>query len=127
MVNDEMKSKILNSFDRDKTRFEASDLQRALLLLQDSKGQEENDDEEAEFVDAFVAMGGNADKSGYVEKSTIEHVIRDFELTIDIGEFLDQIPSDTIDFQNFCRLFEQPFDDTKSMKSAVSLRSVGTL
>ena len=124
MITDDVKSKILNSFERDKNRFDNSDFQKVFELLQESKGDEEKDEEEAEFIDAFVAMGGNADKSGYVERSTIELVIQDFELTINISEFLDQIPSDSIEFGDFCRLFEQQYEDAKSVKSMVSLRSV---
>jgi hypothetical protein len=66
-------------------------------------------------------MGGNANKTGYVEKETIRAVIEQFELTIDIQEFLDHLSSPRIEFNEFCALFDQPFDDTKSH---VSLRSV---
>lgn len=68
-------------------------------------------------------MGGSADKEGYVHKSTIEEIILSFELTIDVQEFLDQIPEEMINFESFCQLFEQPFDDSKSM---LSMKSVGS-
>lgn len=75
------------------------------------------------LVDAFMAMGGNFDKSGFVEKSKIVKVIEEFELTINIDEFLDKIPGERLDFENFCDLFDTPFDDSKS---SASMRSVGT-
>lgn len=37
------------------------------------------------IVDAFVAMGGNPDKSGYVDASKLIKIIKDeFKMTIDI-------------------------------------------
>jgi hypothetical protein len=66
-------------------------------------------------------MGGENDTSGYVEKQTIEDVINDFGLTINIQEFLEKVDGDRLNFAAFCDLFETPFDDTKSM---VSLKSV---
>lgn len=66
-------------------------------------------------------MGGNPDCSGYVDKDTIRAVIEQFELTIDIQEFLDKVPEPQLNFDDFCNLFDQPFDDTKSH---LSLRSV---
>lgn len=74
-----------------------------------------------DVVDAFVAMGGNPDKTGVVLKKRIEEVIREFELTIDIEEFLDKVPGEELNFDDFCHLFDTPFDDTKSM---MSLKSV---
>ena len=41
-------------------------------------------------VDAFVAMGGNADRSGYVSKETIINIIKnEFELSYNMEAFLD--------------------------------------
>ena len=41
--------------------------------------------EEDDLVDAFVAMGGNSDKTGTIDaKSLIKIVKNEFELTIDI-------------------------------------------
>jgi hypothetical protein len=45
-------------------------------------------------VDAFVAMGGNPDRSGYVQKKTIIDIIQhEFELTFNIEEFLEELDS----------------------------------
>lgn len=38
-----------------------------------------------EYLDAFVALGGEPNKEGYVEKSTLIEIIKEqFELTIDM-------------------------------------------
>jgi hypothetical protein len=46
-------------------------------------------------VDAFVACGGNADKSGHVERQTLVKIIKtDFGLQINIEELIDAIDAD---------------------------------
>jgi hypothetical protein len=48
----------------------------------------EEQKEENDLVDAFVAMGGNPDKSGWIDaKALIKTVKKEFELTIDIEVF----------------------------------------
>lgn len=43
------------------------------------------------IVDAFVAMGGNQDKTGVVKKEKLIDVIKnEFELTIDIEELIEK-------------------------------------
>jgi hypothetical protein len=57
-------------------------------------------------VDAFVALGGNPDKSGQVKKSAIETVKKEFELTFDI-ELLVDSAGDSLDYTAFKSIFEQ--------------------
>lgn len=46
-------------------------------------------------MDAFVACGGNADKSGCVSRETLIRIIKhDFGLTIDIEELIDTLDTD---------------------------------
>lgn len=46
-------------------------------------------------VDAFVACGGNSDKSGNVHRETLVKIIKhDFSLTIDIEALIDDIDTD---------------------------------
>lgn len=72
-----------------------------------------DDDEEDDLgklylVDAFVAMGGNKDKSGIIDTERLINVIRhQFEMTIDIEKLIEEIDQDqnhTIDFDEFKRL-----------------------
>jgi len=47
------------------------------------------------MVDAFVAVGGNADKSGAVSRERLVQVIKhDFGLTIDIDKLIDAVDTD---------------------------------
>lgn len=46
-------------------------------------------------VDAFVACGGQPDKSGHVERATLVKIIKhDFGLQINIEELIDAIDAD---------------------------------
>lgn len=128
-MNDEIKSKIINSFEREKTKLDANDFERVVSMLQEAKhADEEETEEESDFsklgvtpVDAFVAVGGNPDTSGTVLKRTIEEAILSFDLKIDIQEFLDQISSNELTYEDFKSLFQKMPDDNKS---SISVKSV---
>ena len=98
-------------------------------MLQEAKhADEEETEEESDFsklgvtpVDAFVAVGGNPDTSGTVLKRTIEEAILSFDLKIDIQEFLDQISSNELTYEDFKSLFQKMPDDNKS---SISVKSV---
>lgn len=54
-----------------------------------------NEDDETDTRDAFVAMGGNEDCSGKVLKDKlIEIVKKEFELTIDIENLIKEVDED---------------------------------
>lgn len=79
-------------------------------------------------VDAFVALGGGADKSGYVAKNTLISTIKnEFELIFDIDtlmEGLESVDQDRLDYSTFCALFEQ---DKKTLGRKGSVLSVRRL
>ena len=80
----------------------------------------------SKIVDAFVALGGDPDRSGRVRKQTIINVIKnEFELAFDMEDFLEKVgaTSDELDFQSFCLLFDGR-DDDKSVSRAHSVLSV---
>ncbi|KAF1793832.1 EF-Hand 1, calcium-binding site [Phytophthora cactorum] len=52
-------------------------------------------DDESDFIDAFVACGGNPDKTGHVERKMLVQLIKkDFGLPIDIDRMLDELDTD---------------------------------
>ena len=85
-------------------------------MVESHKNRSENLDDENDLLDAFVACGGNADKSGCVkvgefgrrhcplslnptrtlfQKDTMIHIIKyDFGLTINIEELINKIDTD---------------------------------
>ncbi|EGR29126.1 hypothetical protein IMG5_162290 [Ichthyophthirius multifiliis] len=73
--------------------------------------------------DAFVALGGNIDKSGFVKKKLIMEIIKkEFDLIIDIEDLIDRSQSSQqeIDFSDFCQIFENGGEEIKSKVSLLS-------
>lgn len=73
-----------------------------LKALQLQKKNERKRDAEADLIDAFVAMGGEKDKSGFISAESLHKVIKDdFGLTIKIDELLDDLDTNNDGFVNF--------------------------
>jgi len=76
-----------------------------LAVVESQKNRAENLDDENDMIDAFVACGGKADKSGHVKRETLIKIIKhDFGLTIDIEELINKIDTDgsgEIEFDEF--------------------------
>lgn len=54
-----------------------------------------NEDEDSDTKDVFVAMGGQPDGSGSIDTSKLVEIIKkEFELTIDIENLIDEIDKD---------------------------------
>ena len=69
--------------------------------------EQENDADE--YLDAFVALGGQPDKEGNVSKENLIEIIKaEFELTIDMEDFLRKIGgnSEEINYYQFCVLLD---------------------
>eukprot|EP00976_Prorocentrum_cordatum_P082707 1184928-Prorocentrum_minimum.AAC.2 len=47
-----------------------------MQLILSQKVQQEHEDNESDTIDAFVALGGNPDKSGVVKTAKLSHVIK---------------------------------------------------
>lgn len=55
-------------------------------------------------VDAFIALGGNADKTGQVSAEKLRLIVKEFGLTIDIERLIREVDTDHsgfIDYQEF--------------------------
>lgn len=80
------------------------------------------------IVDAFVAMGGDPERTGTIKKSKLIEIIKEeFELTIDMEEYLQRIggESDDIDFFQFCLLLDAGTSGNPSrVSSIISMRSM---
>eukprot|EP01138_Halocafeteria_seosinensis_P009262 gb/GECG01009465.1/.p1 GENE.gb/GECG01009465.1/~~gb/GECG01009465.1/.p1 ORF type:complete len:149 (+),score=34.71 gb/GECG01009465.1/:1-447(+) len=79
-----------------------------LKVIEKQKERAETFDDESDMVDAFVACGGNADKTGHVKRETLVKIIKeDFGLTIDIEKLIDDIDEDgsgEIEYNEFKQL-----------------------
>lgn len=79
-----------------------------LRVITNQRSRRLEADDDTDMLDAFMACGGNADKSGCVERSTLVRIIKqDFGLEIDIEELIDAIDADgsgEIEFGEFKEL-----------------------
>jgi calmodulin len=76
-----------------------------LKVVETQKKRAENPDDENDMIDAYVACGGQPDKSGHVKRDTLVKIIKhDFGLTIDIEDLINKIDTDgsgEIEFDEF--------------------------
>lgn len=125
-LHDHLKKRISDELEKQGVR--NIDLSVALQMVNDVKEWEEDEDDlNDDYVNAFVAMGGSPDRTGIVKKETIINLIKnEFELTFDIEELFEKsnLHTDDLDFQAFCTLFEGNPDDEKSISRANSLLSL---
>ena len=74
-------------------------------VVESQKKRAENFDDENDMIDAYVACGGQPDKSGHVRRETMIQIIKyDFGLTCDIEDLINKIDSDgsgEIEFDEF--------------------------
>lgn len=79
-------------------------------------------------MNAFVALGGNNDKSGSVQKTVLVNIVRkQFELTFNIEDFLDFATEDSeLDYLTFSNIFAQAIENGSqpNIGSRNSIRSV---
>lgn len=55
-----------------------------------------------------MALGGKADKSGYVNKGALMEIVkREFELSLDLENMIEGLQTDNLDYELFCSIFEQ--------------------
>ena len=82
---------------------------QTLTYLKELELQDEQNNESDEYLDCFVALGGQPDKEGAVSKESLIHIIKEeFELTIDMEDFLRKIggSDDDINYYHFCVLLD---------------------
>jgi calmodulin len=62
-----------------------------LKVIDSQKAKLASDHDESDMIDAFVAMGGCADRSGNIEAEKLRRTIKAFELTIDIERLIKEV------------------------------------
>lgn len=77
-------------------------------------------------MDAFVALGGQPDKSGCVNKSVLMEIVkREFELSLDLEAVIEGVQGENLDYELFCSIFEQDKEKNEGrLASAASQRSL---
>ncbi|DBB05902.1 TPA: hypothetical protein ACH3X3_009902 [Trebouxia sp. C0006] len=85
------------------------DLDEFLRLVESQKQVGGADADDTDTVEAFVALGGKADRSGKVLIEKLRNTIKEFELTIDLDVMLaelDKEQSGSIDYKEFKSLLD---------------------
>merc|ERR1711964_30178 len=91
-TSDQELFRIIHEIDNDGTGIEFGDFLK-IIENQKKKGDEEEDD--GDTLDAFVALGGNPDRSGCVDASMLIRIIKEeFQMTIDIEKLIKEIDTD---------------------------------
>uniref|UniRef100_A0A7S0RS27 EF-hand domain-containing protein n=1 Tax=Pyramimonas obovata TaxID=1411642 RepID=A0A7S0RS27_9CHLO len=81
--------------------------QQCVELLENMKKRDNKERGDKGTVAAFVAMGGNEDKSGELNTERLKTVVKDYRLSINIDGLLLDIDSDSsgyIDYEEFMTL-----------------------
>lgn len=63
-------------------------------VIQINKQLGAKDAEENDTVDAFVSLGGNADKTGRISRDKLKAILEEFELTINLDRLLAEADRD---------------------------------
>ncbi|GHP10857.1 SH3 domain-containing YSC84-like protein 1 [Pycnococcus provasolii] len=75
-----------------------------LKVIENQKAAQAAADDDSDTVEAFVALGGNPDRSGEISTDKLRAVIQEFQLTIDIEKLIadtDKDGSGQIDYEEF--------------------------
>lgn len=80
------------------------EFQEFVHAIQINKAMSEKNSSEQETLDAFVALGGQADKGGKVPTDRLRAVIAEFELTLNVEKFIADVDKDAsgyLDYEEF--------------------------
>lgn len=73
---------------------------------------------EEDTLEAFVAVGGNCDKSGQVIADSLIKIIKDFQMTINIEQLIKEVDTDNsglIEYDEFETMLSQEQQNTKDV------------
>ncbi len=62
-----------------------------LRVIENQKEQAVKATDDSDLLDAFVALGGRADKGGQIETGKLIRIFTEFELTVDIEKLIEEV------------------------------------
>ena len=121
LINEEKKFEIFN-FIKNPLKIDYNLFMKILLFLLNEKEGVSSEQINFDYIDAFVALGGNLDGSGFITVLLLKKALEEFQLCIDLKKVLIDIgvEGDNIDYFLFCKLFDTPIFDNQSMHSLFS-------
>merc|ERR1711972_1204637 len=80
-----------------------------LRAFEKQRGGAQELEDELDTLDAFVALGGNPDKTGFIDTQRLVHVVKDeFGMTIKIERLIEELDKDKdgkLNYSEFAALF----------------------
>lgn len=80
-----------------------------LRAFEKQRGVNVDMEDELDTIDAFVALGGNEDKTGFVEQKKLVAVVKDeFGMTIKVDRLIEELDKDRdgkLSYEEFAALF----------------------
>lgn len=123
LLSDRIKNELAAKFDV-KSRVPLKVIMKLISYALSEYPEILNENFNSDYIDAFVALGGNADTSGTISTDNFKQVLQEFGLLVDIDELLlsNGISGSRISYELFCSIFDKPiFDDNKSLHSYFSV------
>lgn len=120
-VGDDRKFDLVARFDG-KPFCDFKDLLKMMCLVVLNEERREHAEISLEFIDAFVAIGGNRDGTGSISVQQLEKALDEFGLSIDMASMLEsfEITETNITYEHFCKIFDRTIiEESKSMASEV--------
>jgi len=81
-----------------------------LRAFEKQRGGAQELEDEMDTIDAFVALGGELDKTGFIDSARLVSVVKDeFGMTIKIERLIEELDKDRdgkLDFKEFAALFQ---------------------
>uniref|UniRef100_A0A0G4GIY9 Calmodulin n=1 Tax=Chromera velia CCMP2878 TaxID=1169474 RepID=A0A0G4GIY9_9ALVE len=105
---DEELFRFMNEIDEDGTgQIEFPEFLRA---FEKQRNTESEYDDPQDTLDAWIALGGNPDKTGCVDNDKLIKIVKeDFAMTLDVAALLKELDKNAdgkVDFQEFAALFQ---------------------
>ena len=122
-MSETLKQDIINNFEL-KSKVELKKLYKIVLYILKENPNNFTVKGNNDYVDAFVALGGNQNTSGSIKVDRLKLILNEFELIVDIDALLrgNGMKGDDITFELFCKIFDTPiFDDNQSLHSYFSV------
>lgn len=122
-INDKRKFDLVVKFEG-KNAYDFKDLLKMMCFVVLSEERKENPESNFEFIDAFVAIGGNKDGTGYITPSQLEKALEEFGLTIDVPSILEafEIVETNLSYESFAKIFDKVIiEESKSATSGTAV------
>jgi Ca2+-binding EF-hand superfamily protein len=96
----------------DESRDSSLDFGEFLRLLGVQKKETSKETEDDEIFEAYLSLGGNLERTAFIDKQAVVDVVRKFGLTVDIDKIWDDIDTNRdkkVDYREFAYLLSSQY------------------